>query len=128
MGAVGGGESVRAAKVRTVWECWEYDVRGNAKDGYEVNDRYCIAREHEIRIKPEVCNPGSRNEFLNVFPSDKQIRQALNIAPRVRIEVDGDDRDLYVTAACSGYPLGEMHRVDKREVRQDMREEGEHNG
>lgn len=102
----------RVKKVKTVWECWEYDVWGNERDGWDVNDRFCLSREHVIMVKPETCNPGTPREFENVFPSDKQIRRALDVRPRVRIEVDGDDRDIYVTAARNGYPLGEMHRIE----------------
>lgn len=97
--------------INTVWECWDYDVWGNEKEGYEVNDRYCICREYPIRIPVTVNNPRTPREFINAYPSDKQIREALGIKARVRLSLEGDDITIYVNHESTGYPLGEMHCV-----------------
>lgn len=92
--------------IATVWEVWTYDVWGNARDGYEVNDRYCHSREYPIRLTVEVNNPGTPQAFESAYPSDRQIRQAFGI--RCRCETDGDDLTIYVNRERDGYPIGEL--------------------
>ena len=95
------------AFVETTWELRTYDVWGNAKDGFEVNDTRS-AGEVSIRCRVEVNNAGTPQEFLSAFPSDSQIRRALSLR-RFKIETDGDDLTIYVNRAKDGYPCGEMH-------------------
>ena len=95
------------AFVETTWEFRTYDVWGNAKDGFEVNDTRS-AGEVSIRCRVEVNNAGTPQEFLSAFPSDSQIRRALSLR-RFKIETDGDDLTIYVNRARDGYPCGEMY-------------------
>jgi hypothetical protein len=95
------------AFVDTTWELRTYDVWGNAKDGYEVNDAY-RSGEVIIRCKVEVNNAGTPQEFLSAHPSDSQIRKALSLR-RFKLETDGDDLHILVNRAKDGYPLGEMY-------------------
>lgn len=92
--------------VSTVWELWTYDVWGNARDGYDVNDRSCFNRAYELELTVETHNAGTAHEFKSATPSDKQIREAFGI--RCRFETYGDDRCIYVTRERDGYPIGEM--------------------
>ena len=46
----------KAEYVLTVWESATYDVRGNARDGYEVNDVYRRRTPIEIQCKVETYN------------------------------------------------------------------------
>ena len=73
---------------------YTYDVWGNARDGFEVNNRYHRADDIEL---PEC-------------PSDKDIRKALGI--KVAIETDGDDMTIYVNRASNGKPLCELIREE----------------
>jgi hypothetical protein len=93
--------------INTTWERRSYDVWGNARDGYEVNDSYRIG-ETTIRIAVEVNNAGTPQEFLSAYPSDSQIRQALSLR-RFKLELDGDDLHIYVNRAKDSYPLGELY-------------------
>ena len=95
------------AFVETTWELRTYDVWGDAENGYEVNNTF-RAGEANIRCKVEVNNAGTAQEFLSAYPSDSQIRKALNLG-RFKIETDGDDLTIYVNRAKDGYPCGEMH-------------------
>ena len=95
------------AFVETTWELRTYDVWGNAKDGFEVNDTRS-AGEVSIRCRVEVNNAGTPQEFLSAYPSDSQIRRALYLR-RFKLELDGDDLTIYANRAKDGYPLGEMH-------------------
>jgi hypothetical protein len=101
---------MRHKYIDTVWETWTYDVWGNKKDGYEVNDRYQLYRDYPLRLRVEVHNKGTDMEFESAYPSDKQIREALNLK-RIRIHLDGDDRNIYVNHDASGYPCGELYCV-----------------
>ena len=92
--------------VETTWEAWTYDVWGNAKDGYDVNDRSCLDRAYPMRLRVETHNVGTPHEFDSAHPSDSQIQRCFGV--RCAIETDGDDRVVYVTRARDGYPLGEF--------------------
>ena len=95
-------------KLATTWEVVTYDVWGNKHDGYEVNDAHRCG-EVELEIPIELNNrafPGV--EFFSAYPTDKQIREALDIKPRVHLRLDGDDCTIYVEHESTGYPLGEL--------------------
>lgn len=100
------GRTTRRRYLETVWEVWTYDVWGNARDGWDVNDRSCQDREYHIRIPIETCNPGTPAEFDCASPTDRQIRAIFGI--RCRFETDGDDTSIDVTRARDGYPIGEL--------------------
>ena len=93
--------------LNTVWEAWTYDVWGNARDGYDVNDRSCFNRAYPIRLTIQTHNQGTEREFQSAHPSDAQIRKLFGV--RCRIETDGDAEHIYVTRARDGYPIGELH-------------------
>ena len=93
--------------IETTWEIRTYDVWGNAKDGYEVNDSY-RAGEVTLRLKVKVNNAGTPQEFLSAYPTDSQIREALSLR-RIKIETDGDDLSIYVNRARDSYPCGELY-------------------
>ena len=95
-------------RVVTTWECWAYDVWGNARDGWDVNDRSCFDRAATLTLKVKVNNPGTPDEFESAYPSDGQIQTLFGIG-RTKIETDGDDLVVYVNRARDGYPIGEMH-------------------
>lgn len=93
--------------METTWELRTYDVWGNAKDGFEVNDTR-RAGEITIRCAVERNNADTPQEFLSAYPSNSQIRRALNLR-RHKLDLDGDDLSIYVNRAEDGYPLGEMY-------------------
>jgi hypothetical protein len=93
----------------TTWEIWTYDVWGNARDGYDVNDRFCHDRAYELRLQVETYNPGTAHAFDGASPTDAQLRRTFGISSRTRIETDGDDLTIYVTRARDGFPIGELH-------------------
>jgi hypothetical protein len=96
--------------VDTVWDLWTYDVWGNAGEGWQVNDRFCLHRKYPLRLRVKTYNPGMVNEFQAAELTDTQIRQALHLR-RIKLDTDGDDVTCYVNHASSGYPLGELHCV-----------------
>lgn len=98
-------QSKPAGSVPTTWELRTYDVCGNAKDGYEVNDNYS-AGTVELRIPQIRHNIGIPAEFVSAYPTDRQIKLAFGV--NCRIETDGDDLFITVNRTRDGYPLGEM--------------------
>ena len=93
--------------IKTTWEIWTYDVWGNAKDGYDVNDRYCQDRNYELNLEIKEYNAGKPGAFKAVYPTDKQIRQVFGLR-NIQIETSGDDINIYITRARDDYPIGEM--------------------
>ena len=107
---------MRHEYIDTEWELASYDVWGNTKDGYEVNDVYRFDANYPIRLKVKLNNAGTEHEFKSAHPSDKQIREALNIKPRVHIDTDGDDLMIYVNHASTGYPLGQLFCISHKSL------------
>ncbi len=92
--------------INTTWEIATYDVWGNEREGFEVNDVYRHG-EIELRIPVTVNNAGTPQQFESAYPTDKQLRQALDLR-RVQIETDGDDTMIYVRTTRIDYPAGEL--------------------
>lgn len=92
--------------IQTRWSIATYDVWGNARDGYDVNDVYRRG-EIELSIDVAVNNAGSPQEFESASISDKQIRSVFGLG-KTQIDVDGDDTVYYVNRARDGYPIGEL--------------------
>lgn len=98
---------MKARTIKTVWELATYDVWGNAKDGYEVNDVYRHSGKFELLLAVEVCNPGTPQQFETAHPTDAQLRKALGLG-KTRLETSGDDTTIYINRARDNYPLGEL--------------------
>lgn len=90
----------------TRWQVRTYDVWGNARDGWNVNDSY-DAGETELELSVTTHNEGMGNQFQSATLSDEQISELFG----GEIETDGDDVTIYVNRSSDGYPLGELHCV-----------------
>lgn len=97
--------SEKAGTIKTAWCLRTYDVWGNAKDGYQVNDSYS-AGQVELRIPATRHNVGMAGEFVSATPTDRQIKRLFGT--RSRIDTDGDDMLIMVNRQRDGYPIGEM--------------------
>jgi hypothetical protein len=91
--------------INTRWTLHTYDVWGNPKDGYEVNDVYNQG-EHDLDLSEIEYNPGTPQAFTSAHPTDRQIKRLFGV--RCHIETDGDDLTIYVNRKRDGYPIGEM--------------------
>lgn len=95
--------------INTVWELRTYDVWGDARDGYEVNNVFS-AGEVELRIPQTRQSIGVESqEFVSAYPSERQIKRAFGV--HCRINTDRDDLTVYVERARDGFPIGEMYCV-----------------
>lgn len=97
-----------AERIKTVWEIATYDVWGNERDGFEVNDVYRKG-EIELTLTVRVNNAGSPSEFRSAHPSDKQLRQLFGV--RCQLSTDGDDLSICVNRERDCYPIGELRCV-----------------
>jgi len=107
--------------IDSTWELWSYDVWGNAKEGYDVNNRAYFNREYPIRLKVGVYNIGTPRQFESAHPTDYQIRKAFGVG--CKIDTDGDDMTIYVNRASDNYPIGEMHCTSHKAL-SPIRKEG----
>lgn len=92
--------------ILTKWQVWTYDVWGNKKDGYDVNDRYKRG-EIELRLKVNKHNIGTPQEFECAHPTNYQLKKVFGAG--CQIETDGDDLTVYVSRRSDGYPIGELN-------------------
>lgn len=96
--------------IPTVWEVRTYDVWGNARDGWEVNQSFSSGTI-ELDAIVKVWNIGTPHMFVSAELSNGMIRKALGINSRIGITVDGDDMTYYVNRTSNGYPIGELYCV-----------------
>ena len=92
--------------ITTRWQYATYDVWGNAKDGYDVNNVFRHSEPVELELVVCVNNAGTPHEFESAHPTDKQIREVFGI--RCQVETDGDDMTIYVRRPRDSYPIGEL--------------------
>ena len=92
-----------AVKVRS-FRLWTYDVWGNARDGFYVNDRYSHGTV-EIACKRQIFNLDTPNEFATWEPTDRQLSRAAGFS---RVSWDGSDGTFYAEDSRNGRPIGEL--------------------
>ena len=88
-----------------VYRLWTYDVWGNARDGFEVNDRYKQGI-YKIRVRGTVHNQGTPHEFTSFHPTDIQLARALGLRGA---EWEGEsNHTLYATSKRNSRPICEL--------------------
>ncbi len=93
----------RASSSKRSWKIWTYDVWGNEKDGYEVNDRF----PHGVVDLPENPTDAEIGKMLN--------REFFSKPQRVNtLAFDGDDMVIYVNRKRDGFPILELNLVPVR--------------
>ena len=97
-----------AVKTRT-YRLWTYDVWGNARDGFDVNDR-CSHGYVTIACKREGFNLGTQHEFYTWEPTDRQLSRAAGFN---RVQWDGSDGNYHAEATSNGRPIGELDEEDR---------------
>jgi hypothetical protein len=101
------------------YRLWTYDVWGNARDGFDVNDRYSHGAV-EIRVRRTDYNVGLDKlgrpfppdcQFSDYTPTDRQLSRAVGVRGA---DWDGEsDFTLYATSKRNGRPLCELERVHR---------------
>jgi hypothetical protein len=106
--------------VVAVCEYRTFDVWGNAKDGYEVNDSFShgeitVPASVDVMNMPLLPGPDSGSArfesmaFASFYLTDRAIKATLGI--KGKIEIDGDDMNYHITRERDGYPLADLHIV-----------------
>lgn len=96
-------------------ECWRmytYDVWGNARDGFEVNNVFRTGHVIEIPVREGRGGVGaSDRDILNILKEAGLVRQ--DVRPS-QVRIDGDDEILEVEWASNGEPQFRLEREDCR--------------
>ena len=90
-------------KLRT-FRIWTYDVWGNARDGYDVNDRSKWGTV-TICCKEEKHNVGTAHEFSTFEPTDRQLSRAAKFS---RVKWEWQDGGVFWAETKGGRPVGEL--------------------
>lgn len=90
-------------KTKTMtFKLYTYDVWGNSRDGFEVNDRYSNGMV-TIRVKESKYNVGTPQEFSSFHPTNLQLSRAVGAKG---LEWDGEsDYTLYAALKRNGRPI-----------------------
>ena len=78
------------------WRFWAYDVWGNKREWYEVNDRFEIDK---VYIDDSIIENKKKLSSL--------IRKIYGLK-KIQLSFDGDDNVIFIEAMRDGYPIGEM--------------------
>lgn len=96
--------------IETEWEWSTYDLWGNARDGWNVNDVYPQGKVTiPALIRVNNLNHPSRM-FISAEITDSALRKALQIRCRFEDSGGGDDTHIYLETS-SGKPLCELYCV-----------------
>lgn len=107
-------ETAKRRYITTTWAPVTYDVWGNARDGWEVNNTYRSA-EVTLRLEVVTLNAGTPYAFDYAHPSKAQIRRVLGLG-RTRWTEDREDLDIYAERTRDGYPLGGLTCTSHRSL------------
>jgi hypothetical protein len=94
-----------AGTVATTWTAYSFDVWGNAKDGWDVNQSW-MSGSVVLNIPVTRYNVDTPQEFKSGYPTDRQIKRAFGVS--CRIETNGDDIHIDVERLRDGCPIGRL--------------------
>lgn len=100
--------SIQKFKARR-FHLWTYDVWGNAREGFDVNNR-CSHGDVRIRCKRQVFNAGTPHEFETFDPTDRQLSRA---SGSIGVQWEGSDGCYYAKLSRNGRPVGKL--IDQEE-------------
>lgn len=86
------------------YEVWAYDVWGNARDGFDVNDRSKCGTI-TVNARREVFNTGTPHEFTQYSPTPTQLARALGF---VGCEYEWSDGGYEIVQKSNGKPIGQL--------------------
>ena len=101
-------EKLPATKMLT-YEIYRYDVWGNARDGWEVNDVWRTHAKIHVICKRKRYNVGTPQEFSTYAPTDRQLNRALGARGLLW---DGEtEHTLFAARKRDGKPVGELRFI-----------------
>ena len=84
------------------WQWVDYDVRGNAKEGYKVNQAF--RTKHKVMLKDNV----KLTDMLKALRASGVLGSK---ATSKSVAMEHHDEVIYFTATEDGYPLGELREI-----------------
>jgi hypothetical protein len=88
------------------WRLYTYDVWGNARDGFDVNDVF------KTSTILEFSDNASDADIVKALKKAGYLRKGIRTSS---IKFDGDDETIYFSDARNGRPEGELRR-EKKEI------------
>jgi hypothetical protein len=79
---------------------WSYDVWGNARDGWEVNDRSCLSREFIVEHSTD--DGPTDSEMLEALKECGYVKHSATTAD---VEFEWTDNGYEVSETSNGFPL-----------------------
>ena len=93
------------------YRLWTYDVWGNAREGFDVNDRFAHGYV-SIKCKRKDFNIGTEQQFSDWEPTDRQLSRAAGF---LRCIWEGQEGTYYAEATSNGRPIGELDEEERPE-------------
>jgi hypothetical protein len=90
------------------YQLWIYDVWGNAREGFEVNDR-SRAGVFALPVKGETFNAGTEREFTTFEPTDRQLARLIGVRG---CAFDWQEGSYYIEQKRNGRPEGELELLE----------------
>lgn len=82
------------------WSVWSYDVWGNKRDGYDVNDRSRISRIEGPADPTDA-------QVLRMAKDGGLLKRTVRLTS---LDLEGDEGYVTITARRDGFPIGELTR------------------
>lgn len=94
------------------YRLWTYDVWGNARDGFDVNDRASHGYV-TVKCRLEIFNAGTAQEFATWEPTDRQLARASGF---VGCEWEGQEGYYDAAQKSNGRPVGLLDEENRPEL------------
>jgi len=91
------------------WDVWAYVVSADDA-GYKISARN---RRDTVTLEAPIAryHAGTPQQYDGAYPTDEQIRDALDLADGTPIVTNGDEMTIFADAQADAYPFGELNRV-----------------
>jgi hypothetical protein len=83
---------------------WKYDVWGNPKDGFEVNDRFEIGTH---KVYPQAIFQAKDADIIHFLKNEGHLTKGTHLSS---FQIDGDGEN-YLTIDFKGMPIMEVTKV-----------------
>jgi len=98
------------------YRLWTFDIWGNARDGFDVNDRFSHGYV-TIKCKRRDYNAGTAHEFSDWEPTDRQLSR---VAGFLRVTWDGQEGHYFAESSSNGRPIGELDEEGRPEFAREV--------
>lgn len=90
----------------SIWTLYNYDIVGNSKDGYTVNNTYEVAGNLEVK------DDASYRDIMQYLKSQGYLKKTCQLR---YLEFDGDDEIIFINQIKDGMPIFELRKNEEGE-------------